>query len=112
MKSLVLFILLTAVASCNCASAEERQPREWKIRLTVLDDAGTPVTNARVAVAYFIRGKAGLEPESERLTGVTGGFGVFEARHVDTGSQTLGLQIEKDGYYAVGITYSLAGKYS
>ncbi len=103
----LIYVVLTVV----CAFGQARPGAyPWSITLKILDDDGKPVGCARIWVAYG-NPKEGqsidpFQPNDWAIAGLTDTNGLFIAKHIDH-SWSLGIQIQKAGYYSVFKSYEL-----
>lgn len=79
------------------------------MNLKVVDDAGQSVASAKVGIAYSVFDKLHWTNVVGRIEGLTDTNGIFAASH--EGAYSLGLQVEKEGYYPVNVVYELTDRY-
>jgi hypothetical protein len=106
MKQLICTVLLLAA---NLLSAQQKTDNhEWKVTIKVVDENSSPVPGARAGVGYY----SNSTPAS--IDGLTDADGVFEASH-STGPSLLGydlgIEAEKNGYYAARRSANLKAQY-
>jgi hypothetical protein len=111
-KTIVLFL---ALGVFGCSGAQDSPTPRWTMTLRVLGDEGQPLPDARVWVAYSDP-KEGesldpLRPNGWAVGGFTDTNGMFSATHENTRSSSLGLHIQKDGYYPTVVVYELGAGY-
>lgn len=109
MKTLICLIL-----TCLTANHVIGQARPgaylWTLNLKVLDDNNQPVRDAKTWVAYGDP-KQGQSPDPFQandwaIAGLTDTNGLFTAKHTDH-SWSLGVQVQKAGYYSILESYEL-----
>jgi hypothetical protein len=69
----------------------------WSITFKIVDDAGQPVSAAKVQVGYM---------QGKQTEGLTDTNGVFNVSRTDR-SWELGVRVQKEGYYSSYISYDL-----
>jgi len=111
MKMKKLLCLVMPYAAAACMDAQNISTQSWNMRVQVLDDGALPMADAHVTIGFSLPTPLGEDIRSDRVSGVTDTNGVFAASHPDTGSISLGLLIQKDGFYPVRVTYDLSGNY-
>lgn len=111
MKLLVYLMLVLAVVGCAKGQNSQAATPEWKVILKVLDETGKPVPGAKASVDYYIIPPPGQTKNWERIESLTDTNGIFTASHADTGSTTLGVHIERTGFYPSHVGYSLGTSY-
>ena len=111
MKTLQLACLFAAYAVTQSVHPQNVSTQSWNMSVRVLGDSGLPMANAQVTVGFSLPTPLGEEIRSDRVSGVTDTNGVFTTSHSDTGSISLGLLVQKDGFYPVHATYDLSGDY-
>jgi len=77
-----------------------RLPRGKLVEGTVVDEAGQPVSNATVAVWYYVQPSPSQTEGHDKIQGFTDVGGVFIASNQTNGSIDLGFQAGKTGYYS------------
>lgn len=109
MKNIFLLLFLTIMA----CYVQAQEIGGWSVKLKVINDNQEPVPHARVWVAYGNPQEgASLDPFQTNdwaVAGLTDSNGCFQASQNNNHSWTLGLHIQKDGYYPIATTYELAG---
>ena len=98
MKTLITAICAVVLVECSCAQISTNQ---WSMNLKVVDDAGQSVASAKVGIAYSVFDKLHWTNVVGRIEGLTDTNGIFAASH--EGAYSLGLQVEKEGYYPVNV---------
>ena len=118
--TLVLFLSLTiAVLVSGCAFAQVSESHTWTVKLKVVDDDGTPVTGAAVAIAYPVPRPPNQtidngEESSARVKGLTDTSGIFVVSHSSQPGFLgfpLGIRIQKEGYYSSWIQHDFGPGY-
>ena len=82
----------------------------WTLNLKVVDDNNQPVSDAKTWVAYGDP-KQGQSPDPFQtndwaIAGLTDTNGLFIAKHIDH-SWSIGIQVQKTGYYSILESYEL-----
>ena len=95
MKQIVCLIIV-GFAIDVCAQMEHLK-YDWNVTLKVEDENGQPVAAAKAQVFYLL---------TNEIAGLTDTNGIFGASHRD-GSENLGLQAEKIGYYSFMMSYHM-----
>jgi len=72
----------------------------WRATVRVVDEWARPVSNANVAVWYYVQPSAGETEAHASIQGVTDANGTFTASNPTNGSIDLGFQASKSGYYS------------
>ena len=105
MKIFRLYFILTimALAGFTACGQTNAALRQWTVTVKVLGDDGNPIQNAKTWVAYYLPSQD-YEANPGRLAwdkvqGLTDANGTLIASHADTRSISLGIHVEKDGYY-------------
>src|SRR5262245_17187151 len=111
MKTTKIGWLILAYSITGCADAQTISTQRWNMNVKVLNDAGLPLADAEVIVGFSLPTLIDEEMRTDRVSGSTDTNGFFAVSHADTGSISLGLLIQKDGYYPVRVTYDIAGNY-
>jgi hypothetical protein len=108
MKTFLILMLAMSTAGCAFGQAEVGVPHEWTATIKVVDDNGQPVEGANVSVSYSL---TLVEAQNEgkdwdEIKGLTDMNGAFSSSHTDR-SWSLGIDVQKSGYYPVHISYQL-----
>jgi len=101
MKNLVLAsILLLVVTGCSLAQPIVFPTKPWSATVKVIGEDGQSVSNANVAVGYFLPPYSfSDDPEyNARIVGITDTNGLFFATHKDRTGE-IGFSVSKQGYY-------------
>lgn len=105
MKTIFLhFGFLFAILAGSVASGQTNQVQQrWTVTVKVLGEDGNPIEDANTWVAYYLPSHGGeANPgllEWDKIQGLTDANGMFVASHPDTRSISLGIHVEKTGYY-------------
>jgi hypothetical protein len=108
-----IFLLFALLTGLDCLS-QNLQKLEWTIALRVVDEAGAPVENAKVWIAYD-DAKPGesanpFAPSAWAVAGLTDTNGMFSGTHAYR-RYSVGLHAEKEGYYQTFRAYELGFAY-
>lgn len=95
MQHVILSLSLTIIFANTIIAETYSENANAKITLTVVDEAGLPVENARVGVGYIEL--LWWDSKSTGLSGNSDSEGCFSASH--NSSNSVGYRAEKDGYY-------------
>jgi hypothetical protein len=103
MKKMALVLFIVGVGLIN-AQVEVPNAPQWKITLHVINEDGTPVTNATAFVDYYVPAPPPERQGGYKWTGLTDCSGCFTvAIHA---GQHIGYGAEKPGYYSTdGLEY-------
>ena len=95
-------IYLIAAGIATIAQAQTLPPKhDWTATLQVVDENTQPVEGAKAHVYYML---------TNEFAGLTDTNGVFIASHND-GTENLGFQAEKSGYYPFQMSYHMGRSY-
>ena len=97
-KTIYLIIVSFAI---NTYAQVQPPKLDWNVTLKVVDETGQPVEGAKARVYYLM---------TNEIAGLTDTNGIFTASHND-GSENLGFQAEKKGYYPFRIMYHMGRNY-
>lgn len=112
MKKAILFLCLTFIALAENCTFGQLTAYPWTMNVKVIDEDGNPVVGADAAVSYNLlspSGQSGKGISWDEITGLTDDNGMFSASHTDA-SWTLGVAINKNGYYVTHLGHQLDGK--
>jgi hypothetical protein len=99
-----IFLMLTVGAACGAPLSIASAP-QWKVTLKVIDDTGSPVSQAAVFAECYLPQPDGSPQSVARTPGLTdvNGLAVLAARS----GPRIGCGASKDGYYkTTGLTLS------
>jgi hypothetical protein len=98
------------VAGSICILAQTQQTEnKWTITIQVTDEAGAPVSDAKVSVGYYTTNST-----PANIDGLSDTNGIFVASHEDVTTflgHDMGFVVEKSGYYRTWVHYDLGPGY-
>ncbi|HTY88067.1 MAG TPA: hypothetical protein VMB80_11425 [Candidatus Acidoferrum sp.] len=107
-NTLIPLCLALVYLTIGCAFGQLLPTYKWAATVKVVGEDGAPVAGADVAVSYNIL-PAPSDPNQKsygEIKGLTDTNGMFSASHTDS-SWSLGINIEKAGYYTTHIGHEL-----